>query len=250
MSDYETILVEVAENGAATITLNRPDKLNAINQQMHRELRQAFEELDNDSRAHVAVLRGAGRAFSAGADIDESEGLTPEQRVEGNRLGQKTCDLMEMMSIPIFAAVHRYALGGGLELALAADFIVCSDDARLGLPEITLSARPPYQPKIMEGGEDPDQPETGGQAPGWGAPKRLPERVGKAFAKEMMLTGAHIEAERAVRMGLVNDVYPVDEFDEKVAELADRMAHMNRYNLRLIKQLVSSGYDMIEPHPR
>lgn len=245
---FEHIEVTVEESGVATLLLNRPDKLNAINLAMMMELRRAFTELDEDPDAKVVVLRGAGRAFCAGADLDWSASLGREGRVESNRLGQKTMDMMERMETPVFAAVHGYALGGGLEVALAADFIVCSDNAQMGLPEITLSSRPPYRPKITEDG-DPDQPEFGGQVPGWGGPKRLPDRVGKAMAKELMLTGDRVNAERAVRIGLANEAYPQEEFDERVAALADRIAAMNRYNLRLAKEMVNAGYDMLEPHP-
>ena len=248
LAAYQTIEVTVEDSGAATLLLNRPDKLNSINLEMMMELRRAFAELDADPNAKVIVLRGAGRAFCAGADLNWSESLTAEGRVESNRLGQKTFNIMEQMETPIIAAVHGYALGGGLEFALAADFIVCADNAQVGLPEITLSARAPYRPKITEDG-DPDQPEFGGQAPGWGGPRRLPERVGKAIAKEMMLTGDRVNAERALRIGLANDVYPLDEFVERVDALADRISAMNRYNIRLAKELVTAGYDMLEPHP-
>lgn len=248
LTGYETLEVTIGENGAATVLLNRPDKLNSINLQMMMELRRAFTELDERPDAKVIVLRGAGRAFCAGADLDWSESLTAEGRVESNRLGQKTFNLMEQLETPIIAAVHGYALGGGLEFALAADFIVCADNAQMGLPEITLSARPPYRPKITEDG-DPDQPEFGGQAPGWGGPKRLPERVGKAVAKELMLTGDRVNAERALQIGLVNHAFPLDEFEERVDAMADRISAMNRYNIRLAKELVNHGYDMLEPHP-
>lgn len=245
---YETLRLDIAD-GVATLMLNRPDVLNAINRTMMMELRAALDELDEREDASVVVLRGAGRAFSAGADLKWSESMTLADRVENNRIGQKTFARIDQMGTPVFAAVHGYALGGGLELALAADFIVCSDDAQLGLPEITLSARPPYRPKITEEG-DPDQPEVGGAAPGWGGPKRLPERVGKAVAKELMFTGVRVDAARALRIGLVNEVYPSDEFEERVAELANRIAAMNRYNLRLVKELVTHGYDVFEGHPR
>lgn len=248
LKGYETIEITVEDSGATTLLLNRPTKLNAVNIEMMMELRRAFAEIDADHDAKVVVLRGAGRAFCAGADLDWSASLTPEGRAESNRLGQRTFNMMEQMETPVVAAVHGYALGGGLEFALAADFIVASDNAQMGLPEITLSANPPYRPKITEDG-DPDQPAFGGQAPGWGGPKRLPERVGKAMAKEMMLTGDRVDAERALRIGLVNEVYAAEEFDERVAALADRMAAMNRYNLRLAKELVNAGYDMLEAHP-
>lgn len=246
---YETLDVKIEER-VAWLTLNRPDKLNALTPTTMSELRHFFTEVDDDEDVCVVVLRGAGeRAFSAGMDVGWSEELTKKERIEQGRLGEKTFAMMERVSVPVIAAVHGYAVGGGLELALAADFIVASDNAKMGLVEITLSARPPYQPKFMEGQEDPDQPEFGGSAPGWGGVKRLPQRIGKARAKELLFTGIRVDAQRALQLGLVNDVYPADEFDKRVGELAERIAAMNRYNLRLVKELVTHGYDWIEPHP-
>ena len=244
---YETLDLKV-ENRVAWLTLNRPGSLNAINFEMMMELRKAFDELDEREDVSCVVLRGEGRAFCAGMDLKWSEELTKIDRLESNRLGQKTFSRMEAMSKPIFAAVHGYVLGGALEFALAADFIVAAEDAQLGLPEITLSAHPPYRPKITEDG-DPDQPEYGGSAPGWGGVKRLPERVGKAVAKELMFTGARVDAARALQIGLVNAVYSKDDFDEEVKELANRIGAMNQYNLRLVKELVNYGYDLLEGHP-
>lgn len=246
---YETLDVQIKDR-VAWLTLNRPDKLNALTPGTMAELRQAFTEIDDDEDVCVAVLRGAGdRAFCAGMDLDWSEGLTKKDRIEQGRLGEKTFAMMARLSVPVFAAVHGYAVGGGLELALGADFIVAHENAKLGLVEITLSAKPPYQPKFMDGKEDPDQPEFGGSAPGWGGVKRLPQRIGKARALEMLFTGVRLDAERALKLGLVNDVFTADEFDARVEELANRIAAMNRYNLRLVKELVQSGYDWIEPHP-
>ncbi|WP_053695968.1 enoyl-CoA hydratase/isomerase family protein [Streptomyces sp. NRRL F-5755] len=231
------------------ITLDRPDKLNALTPGMLHGLRRAFGEIDDDPDVCVAMLRGAGkRAFCAGMDLAWSESLTPAERVEQGRLGEKTFAMMERLSVPVFAAVHGFAVGGGLELALGADFIVAHENARMGLVEITLSARPPYRPRMTEDG-DPDQPAYGGNAPGWGGVKRLPERIGKARAKELLFTGARLDAARAFALGLVNSVFPAAEFDARVAELAERIAAMNRYNLRLVKELVQGGYDWIEPHP-
>jgi enoyl-CoA hydratase len=245
---YESLDVKI-EDRVAWLTLNRPDKLNALTPGTLQELRQVFTEIDDDEDVCVAVLRGAGeRAFCAGMDLGWSEGLTKKDRIEQGRLGEKTFAMMERLSIPVIAAVHGYAVGGGLELALGADFIVCHENAKMGLVEITLSARPPYRPKMTEDG-DPDQPEFGGNAPGWGGVKRLPARVGKAIAKEMLFTGVRLDAQRALKIGLVNDVFTADDFDTKVAELAERIAAMNRYNLRLVKELVTGGYDWIEPHP-
>lgn len=245
---YENLSLEIDE-GVARLTLNRPKVLNAINREMMGELKEATDRLEDSDEVRVVLLLGSGRAFCAGADMKWSQEMGPKERVESNRIGQRTFARIESMTKPVVAAVHGYALGGGLELALAADFIVCSEDAKLGLPEITLSAQPPYRPKITEEG-DPDQPEFGGAGPGWGGIKRLPERIGKARAKELLLTGIHVDAARALTLGLVNDVYPVPEFAERVAELARRIAAMNRYNVRLIKELVDHDYDLLELHPR
>ena len=243
---YETLDVTIDSN-VAWLTLNRPDKLNALDPTMMRELRHAFEDLDGRSDVRVVVLRGSGRAFCAGMDLRWSEQLTDAERVEQGRLGEKTFAMMERMEVPVIAAVHGHAVGGGLELALAADFIVASEDSNMGLVEITLSADPPYRPKMTEDG-DPDQPTYGGSAPGWGGVKRLPARIGKARAKQLLFTGATLDGRRAFELGLANDVYPADEFDKQVSELATRIGAMNRYNLRLVKELVNAGYDWIEPH--
>ena len=246
---YETLDVRI-EDRIAWVTLDRADKLNALTPASMTELRRVFTEIDEDPDVHVAVLKGAGeRAFCAGMDVAWSETLTPAERIEQGRLGEKTFALIERTSVPVIAAVHGYAVGGGLELALAADFIVCADNAKLGLVEITLSARPPYQPKFMDGKPDPDQPAFGGSAPGWGGVKRLPRRIGKARAKELLFTGIRLDPARALELGLVNSVFPAEEFDKQVAALAERIAAMNRYNLRLVKELVDNEYDWIEPHP-
>ena len=246
---YETLELKVAEGGAARLTLNRPKKLNAINEQMLNELSDAFTKLDGDPGVKAIALSGAGeRAFTAGADLDWSEEMTAKDRVEGSRTAQKVFDQIGRMGKPLFAAVHGYALGGGLELALAADWIVASSNAQFGFPEITLSADKPYRPKIAEDG-DPDQPEFGGSGPSWGGLSRLPERIGKARALQMMLTGERIKADKAYEFGLVNEVFPEDEFEESVTEMTRRLAAMNHYNLRLIKELVVKGYDLLELHP-
>jgi enoyl-CoA hydratase len=245
---YEGLDVTIKDR-VCWITLDRPDKLNSLTPEMMHALRKVFTEIDDDPEVCVAVLRGAGeRAFCAGMDLKWSESLTKADRIEQGRLGEKTFAMMERLSIPVIAAVHGYAVGGGLEFALGADFIVAHENAKMGLVEITLSARPPYRPKMTEDG-DPDQPEFGGNAPGWGGVKRLPKRIGLARAKEMLFTGVRLDARRALEFGLVNDVFAADEFDAKVAELAERIAAMNRYNLRLVKELVTGGYDWIEPHP-
>ncbi len=244
---YETLELRV-ENRVARLTLNRPKALNAMNLEMMMELRAFADEMDAREDVSVVVMQGAGRAFCAGMDLKWSESLTKKDRVESNRIGQKTFDRLARMERPLIAAVHGYVLGGALELALAADFIVAREDAQLGLPEITLSAHPPYRPKITADG-DPDQPEFGGSAPGWGGLTRLPQRVGIARAKEMLFTGSRLSAARALQFGLVNAVWPESEFEKEVTELANRIGAMNLYNLRLVKELVNRGHDLVEGHP-
>lgn len=243
---YETLDLNI-ENNVAWLTLDRPDKLNALNPTMMDELRRAFTDLDERADVRVVVLRGKGRAFCAGMDLKWSEELTDADRVEQGRLGEKTFAMMERMEVPVIAAVHGHAVGGGLEFALAADFIVASENANMGLVEITLSADPPYRPKMTEDG-DPDQPTYGGSAPGWGGVKRLPARIGKARAKQMLFTGDTVDGPTAYELGLANEWYPDTDFDKGVTELAIRIGAMNRYNLRLVKELVNGGYDWVEPH--
>lgn len=243
----ETLELKI-DDRVAWLTLNRPDKLNAINPQMMTELVDTFRQLDANEDVSCVVMRGAGRAFCAGMDLKWSEQLTKKDRIEQGRMGQKMIRTIEQTSVPVVAAIHGYALGGGLEVALGADFIVCSENAKVGLVEITLSARPPYRPKMTEDG-DPDQPEFGGNAPGWGGLKRLPARIGRSMAKELMLTGVRIEGRRAAEIGLANHCWSADDYEKELTELATRLGHMNRYNLRLIKELVDQGYDWIEPHP-
>jgi len=244
---YETLELKV-ENRVANLTLNRPKALNAMNLEMMMELRAFADEMESREDVSVVVMRGAGRAFCAGMDLKWSESLTKKDRVESNRIGQKTFSRLANMERPLVAAVHGYVLGGALELALAADFIIAREDAQLGLPEITLSAHPPYRPKITADG-DPDQPEFGGSAPGWGGLTRLPERVGIARAKEMLFTGSRLSAARALQFGLVNAVWPESEFEKEVTELANRIGAMNLYNLRLVKELVNRRNDLVEGHP-
>jgi enoyl-CoA hydratase len=244
---YETLELKV-ENRVARVTLNRPAQLNAINLEMMMELRALAEEMDSREDVSVVVMQGTGRAFCAGMDLKWSESLTKKDRVESNRIGQKTFNRLAAMEIPLIAAVHGYVLGGALELALAADFIVAREDAQLGLTEITLSAMPPYRPKITEDG-DPDQPEFGGSTPGWGGVTRLPERIGAAKAKQMLFTGIRLPAAKALEFGLVNAVWSAAEFEKELNELATRIGAMNRYNLRLVKELVNNGFDLLEGHP-
>lgn len=187
--NYENILVE-KENGLAIITINRPSKLNALNKATIEELHNAFKAQDEDASVKVIIVTGSGeKAFVAGADIAEFADFSVS---EGEKLAAKgqelLFDFVQNLSTPVIAAVNGFALGGGLELAMAAHFRIASDNAKMGLPEVSL-----------------------GVIPGYGGTQRLPQLVGKGRAMEMIMTAGMINAEEAKAYGLVNHVVPQGE---------------------------------------
>lgn len=186
---YGHILFEVDEHSIALITVNRPDKLNALSAAVVGELRDAFERIAGDRSIRAAILTGAGeKAFVAGADINELAVLSPIQALEYARRGQQAFRLLETMGKPSVAAVNGYALGGGLELAMACTVRFASENARLGQPEVKL-----------------------GIIPGYGGTERLPRLVGRGRALEVLLSGEPLTAAEAHRIGLVNAVVPQNE---------------------------------------
>ena len=195
---YNNILVS-ENNGITTITINRPSKLNALNTETIDELHNAFAEASSDVTCKVIIITGSGeKAFVAGADISEFANFDVE---EGKRLAKKgqeiLFDFIENLSTPVIAAVNGFALGGGLELAMATHFRIASDNAKMGLPEVSL-----------------------GVIPGYGGTQRLPQLVGKGKAMEMIMTAGMISAEDALNNGLVNHVTSQEELiplTEKIA---------------------------------
>jgi enoyl-CoA hydratase len=203
MSDYETILLD-RDGAIATVTINRPDKLNALNARVVRELTHAFQSLIDGTEAPVrcAILTGAGeKAFVAGADIAEMSGLTPAQAKAFSDAGHRLGALIELAPFPVIAAVNGFALGGGCEIALACDFIYASDRAKLGQPEVNL-----------------------GLMPGFGGTQRLARRVGIGRARELVYTGDHVNADRALAIGLVNEIVPTAELMDRVRAVAKKIA--------------------------
>jgi enoyl-CoA hydratase len=217
---YETLLVEVAER-IATITINRPDKLNALNSAVRRELVEALDALREDPEARVVVLTGAGeKAFVAGADIGEFAGRTPiEQRATMEE--RRVFDEVAAYPRPTIAMINGFALGGGCELALACDLRVASRSARLGQPEIKL-----------------------GILPGGGGTQRLPRLVGYGQALRLILTGERIGAEEAERIGLVDLVVDEAELVSRTRALAGAMAAHSPVALRLAKDAVRAALEM------
>jgi enoyl-CoA hydratase len=186
---YSLILFDVDERGIALITVNRPDKLNALSSGLIAELRDAFERVARESSVRAAILTGAGeKAFVAGADIQELAVLSAVEAREYALIGQQTFRFLETMPKPSVAAINGFALGGGLELAMACSVRFASENARMGQPEVKL-----------------------GIIPGYGATQRLPRLVGRGRALEMMLSGEPVTAAEAQRTGLVNAVVPKAE---------------------------------------
>ena len=195
---YNNILVEKNDK-IAEIIINRPKKLNALNKETISELHRAFAELESDDHIRVIILTGLGdKAFVAGADISEFADFDISQGAELAKHGQETLfDFIENLSTPVIAAVNGFALGGGLELAMACHFRVASENAKMGLPEVSL-----------------------GVIPGYGGTQRLPQLVGKGKAMEMIMTAGMIAADDALKNGLVNHVVDHEEllpFCEKLA---------------------------------
>src|SRR5437588_10854260 len=198
MAKFENIQVE-RDGQIATITVNRPKSLNALNSQTLRELTQAVRD-NADQRA--LILTGAGdKAFVAGADISEMAPMTPWSAREFSELGHVVTALLEDIPCATIAAVNGYALGGGLELAVACDMIYASDNAKLGLPEVTL-----------------------GITPGFGGTQRLVRLVGKLRAKEIIFTGEMVDAQKAAQIGLVNEVFPREQLLPHCRKVAAKIA--------------------------
>jgi enoyl-CoA hydratase len=218
---YETLQYE-SEGFVVTLTLNRPKVLNALNRQTVVELGRAFSEFRSDDAARVLILTGAGeKAFVAGADIAEMSNLSREQAEEFARLGQGLT--MEIESTPkaVIAAVNGYALGGGCELAMACDFILASENARFGQPEVSL-----------------------GLIPGFGGTQRLARAVGGPMAKQLIFTGEVIKADRALQLGLVNAVCPLAELLDKAREVAELIADKGPLAVGAAKRGLNRSHDV------
>ena len=218
---YATILYEAAD-GIVTITLNRPEVHNAMNERMRQELTRCFGDLATSDAARVVVVTGAGeRAFSAGADIREFVELQVPVRFRETRKRVDFRQAMDRCPQPIIGAIRGYALGGGLELALACDIRIAGEDAQLGLTEVNLAI-----------------------IPGGGGTQRLPRLVGRGRALEMILTGARIDAREAWRIGLVERVVPAADVLASARELARTLAEKAPVALRYAKEAVVKGLEL------
>lgn len=215
---FSNLLVE-DEGAIRRITLNRPDKLNALNLATLTELHTAFEAAGADAGIRVVVLTGAGpKAFVAGADIAEMNGLSPVQARDFSRHGQRLMSRIEQLGKPVVAMINGFALGGGLELAMACHLRIAADTAKMGQPEVGL-----------------------GLIPGFGGTQRLLRLVGRGATLELCLLGAQIDAARAAQLGLVTRVVPADQLESETLKLAGQLAASAPQALRGVLDAVLCG---------
>ncbi|MEW5737303.1 MAG: enoyl-CoA hydratase-related protein [Myxococcota bacterium] len=210
------------DGAVAVITIDRPKALNALNQQVLRELDEAISRVAHDSSLRALILTGAGeKAFVAGADIGEMSQYTTAQALMFAQLGHRVLAALEALHIPTIAAVNGFALGGGCELALACDLIYASEKAKLGLPEVTLAV-----------------------IPGFGGTQRLTRLVGKARAKELIFTGEMIDAAKAKEIGLVLDVLPAAELLAHCKKVGGTIAKRGPVAVAQAKRVIEHGADL------
>lgn len=206
------------ENNIGIITINRPEALNALNSEVLVELNKLLDTIENDNDLKVLVITGAGRSFVAGADIKEMKDLSVTKAKEYATLGLKTMKRIEELSVPVIAAVNGFALGGGCELSLACEIRYASEKAKFGQPEVGL-----------------------GITPGFGGTQRLPRLIGLGLAKELIYTGAVINAEEALRIGLVNKVCSPETLMDEVMKLATKIAMNSNNAVKFAKSAINNG---------
>lgn len=208
------------EDGVAIITINRPEKRNALNAQVRSELFKTIRAISRRDDVRAMVITGSGDAFVAGADISAMKDYTPGFAIRSAKEGCQLLSFIENMTIPVIAAVNGWALGGGCELALACDIRICSEGAKFGQPETRI-----------------------GIMPGYGATLRLPRLVGMGRAKELIFTGRIIDAREAVRIGLVNAVYLKEDLMKEAMSLAERLSK-GPASIGLAKKAVNQAFDL------
>ena len=218
---FRNLRLEIDSGGVAELTLERPEVLNALNEETIRELDAAFRSLERDENVRIVLLSGAGKAFSAGADIPEVHRLDAETSQAFSRRGHAVLNRIERGSKPVLAAVRGFCLGGGCELALACHIRIAGSDARIGLPEVRL-----------------------GIIPGYGGTQRLARIVGRSKALELLLCGRTMTAQEALAAGLVVRVVEPDDLLPTCRELASRIAGQAPLAVRYCFEAVNRGYDL------
>jgi len=214
---YEILTLDVS-GGIATITISRPKAMNALNTQFFREMDEMVAEIGSRGDIKVLIITGEGKAFVAGADIAEMVDMTGDQAREFSRTGQATFRSLEMLAIPVIAAINGFALGGGCELTMACDIRIASAKAKFGQPEVNL-----------------------GLIPGYAGTQRLPRLVGLGNALRLLLSGDMIDAQEALRIGLVQKVSEPETLMDDVMALAKTIAAKGPSAVKLVKQVVRQG---------
>lgn len=217
MATFHSILVETHDK-VGLVRLNRPQAMNALNNELLAELMDALSNFDQDPGIGAIVITGSERAFAAGADIKEMADATAVEMLQQNRVGQ--FDRLRLIKKPVIAAVSGWCLGGGCEIAMACDMIIAAESARFGQPEITI-----------------------GVIPGAGGTQRLTRAVGKAMAMEMILNNRTLTAEEAQRFGLVNRVVPVERYLDEALGLAAEIASRAPMAIRLAKEAILQAFE-------
>ena len=217
----EDLVVLEREGPMVILTLNRPEKLNAMDETLLARLRERLVAIGEDDTVRVVIITGAGRAFVAGADLKAMAGMSREEAIEFSKSGSAVLRMIEEMDKVFIAAVNGYAYGGGCELMCACDLRVAAEDAMIGQPEVSV-----------------------GIHPGFGGTQRLPRLVGLTRAKEMILTGEPVTAEEARAMGLVNRVVPADRLLEEARALAETILQRGPVAVRTAKRVMNRGFDL------
>lgn len=219
---YEFVLID-REDNIAILTINRPEKYNALNDEVVGEIGRALDELAADDEVHVIVITGAGdKAFVSGADIGMLLDLqSSPEGVANSRRGQAVTLKIERLRKPVIAALNGFTLGGGLEFAMACDIRIAADTAKLGQPEMNL-----------------------GLSPGYGGTQRLPRIVGKGMAKLLIFTGDMIDADQALRIGLVEKVVPLADLMDEAKALARKLAKMSPLTMAVAKETINLGMEV------
>ena len=221
MKNYENILVEVKEH-IATLTINRPKSLNALNQQTLEEIGQALETIKTSDTVRVLIMTGAGeKAFIAGADIKEMAAKSPLEAREFSLLGNQVFKALDDLPIPVIAAINGYALGGGLELAMACDLRFANENAVAGLPEVNL-----------------------GVIPGFGGTQRLPRIIGVPKALELIYGAKNVKAQAGLELGLFNQVFAEADLMTETLKFAEKIVSKGPIALKFAKQAVKKGMEM------
>jgi len=219
---FKNILLDQADSGIYVLTINRPESYNALNGSTIQDIEDAVTIITEDSNSRALILTGAGdKAFVAGADIKAMHNLTSIEAQRFSEYGMNTFRKLELLNVPVIAAINGFCLGGGCELAMSCDWMIAADTAQFGQPEANL-----------------------GVTPGLGGSQRLMRLIGRARAMELIMTGNTIKAEQALNWGLINHIYPANQLMDEALKLGRTIAQKGPLAIKLSKQLIQRGQDL------